>query len=174
MRFSLGALLCQLVVFGIIIGGASATKADPRNYCIAYARDLANRKVTLPASEVEAVINPAGDAVAAVASISQPSEVDRKMELLWRRAYQATLKDCLEQFSHEQANPIVTAPQVIAPPKPAAPAKKPERQADAATDGPKKGSEAWKKKCLADHPSFNAETGSYRTYSGAQRECRPD
>ncbi|MFO0991294.1 MAG: hypothetical protein U1E67_05125 [Hyphomicrobiales bacterium] len=158
----------------MIIGGAPAAKADPRNYCIAYARDLANRKVTLPASEVEAVINPAGDAVAAVASISQPSADDRKKELLWRRAYQATLKDCLEQFSHDHSKPIVTPPQVIAPAKPAAPAKKPEEQADASTDGPKKGSEAWKKKCLADHPSFNAETGTYRTYSGAQRECRPN
>ena len=67
MRFSLWAVLCQLVLIAIVMSGAPAAKADPRTYCIAYARDLANRKVTLPASEIEAVINPAGDAVAAVA-----------------------------------------------------------------------------------------------------------
>lgn len=171
MRFSLGALLCHLSLLAIIVNSPAA-KADPRSYCMAYARDLANRKVMLPAAEAKAVVNPAGDAVAAVASISQPSEEDRKMELLWRRAYKGTLQDCLEQFSVEQAKPAVNAPRVVAPAKPAATVTKPEKRAETPTNGPKKSSEEWNKKCLAEHPSFNAETGTYRTYSGAQRECR--
>lgn len=176
MTFSLGALLCAVSLL-VLVGTASTSKADSRPYCMAFARDLANRKVIPPAPLIPPasvdpmVVNPVGDLMTATASISQSSDDEAKAELLWRRAYKSALKSCLEQYSGDQPKPKLIAPRATTPPKPIA-KKVEEKQADLRDDGPKRGSDKWKKDCLAKHPSFNAETGTYRTWSGAQRECR--
>jgi len=140
---------------------------------MAYARDLANRKVIPRSSLDPMVVSPAGELAATTASVTEPSDDEAKLERLWRRAYKAALQSCLEQYSTDEAKPVLAAPKVAAPAKPAAKvAKKVEKQAEAASSGPKRGSGEWKKACLAKHPSFNAETGTYRTWSGAQRECQ--
>ena len=171
MKSSLSALLCVLSLLSIA-DSASFARANSRPYCIAYARDLADRKVTLPPSAEATMVNPAGDTIAATASISQPSGEERKMERLWRRAYKSALQGCLDQYPEEQPKSILVAPKAAAPAKPVAEVAKPAKQANLSTVGPKRGSEEWRKKCLAAHPSFDATTGTYRTYSGAQRECR--
>ncbi len=175
MKASLGVLLCVLILLPIALGAAPA-RADSKQYCVAYARDLADRKVFLSASSEATVVSPASDTVATTASTSKPSDEERKLELRWRQANKSALVACLDQYSVEQAKPVLVAPtlKVATPPKPPAAAKKIEKQADASPDGSKRGSEEWKKKCLAAHPSFNSETGTYRTWSGAQRECRPE
>jgi len=173
MKSSLSALLCALSLLSIA-DSASSSMADSRPYCIAYARDLADRKVALPSPADATLVNPAGDAVTATASISSPSSEEREMEHLWRRAYKSALQACLDQYSEEQPKPksILVAPKAAPPPKPVAAVVKPTKQASVVAEGPKRGSEEWKKKCLAAHPSFDATTGMYRTWSGAQRECR--
>jgi len=169
MKFSLCASLCAVSLLSLI-GAASISKADSQTYCTAYARDLANRKITPPSSAESAVVNPAGELITATASAPEPSE-EPKLERLWSRAYKNALKSCLDQYSGDEVKAEAVAPrQTIPAVKPVA--KKVEKQASTGDDGPKRGSEKWKKECLAKHPSFNAETGTYRTWSGAQRECR--
>jgi hypothetical protein len=170
MIFSLRIALCVLMLLPVAMM-ASPARADSRQYCIAYARDLADRKVLLSPS-AEAVVNPASDTVTATASISTPSDEERKLEARWRGSYKSALQACLDQYSDGAAKPVALAPKLVVPAKPPAADSKTEKQASASPTGPKRGSEEWKKKCLAAHPSFNAETGTYRTYSGAQRECR--
>jgi hypothetical protein len=172
MKSSLGALLCAVSLFSFL-GPVVSARAESQPYCMAYARDLANRKVIPRFSPDPMVVSPAGELAATTASVSQPSDDEAKLELLWRRAYKAALQSCLEQYSADEPKPVLAAPKVAAPAKPVAKvAKKVEKQAEAASSGPKRGSDEWKKSCLAKHPSFNAETGTYRTWSGAQRECR--
>ena len=168
MKFSLGALMCAASLFSLI-ALTSVAKADSQPYCAAYARDLASRKIIPPTATV---VSPAGNMVATTASISPPSEDEAKMERLWQRAYKSALRSCLEQYSAEKPKPVMIAPKAVKTVEPAKPApKKLEKQASADDDGPKRGSAQWKKDCLAQHPSFNADTGTYRTYSGVQREC---
>jgi len=172
MKLSLSALLCAVGLLFYVVT-APSSKADSRPYCIAYARDLANRKIIPPPPLEPTIVNPTGDLITATASAPETSEDQAKMERLWRRAYKSALQSCLEQYSTEQPKTVPVAPKPPAPAKPIAKkVEKVEKQANAAADGPKRGSEEWKKSCLAKHPSFNAETGTYRTWSGAQRECR--
>jgi hypothetical protein len=175
MKSSLGALLCAVSLFSFL-GPVVSARAESQPYCMAYARDLANRKVVTRSSLDPLVVSPAGELAATTASITQPSDDEAKLERLWRRAYKAALQSCLEQYSTDAPKPVLAtplaAPKAVATPKPVAKvAKKVEKQAEAAS-GPKRGSDEWNKSCLAKHPSFNAETGTYRTWSGAQRECR--
>lgn len=44
MKFSLGACLCAIGLLSLL-GTAPPSQAGSKPYCIAYARDLANRKV---------------------------------------------------------------------------------------------------------------------------------
>lgn len=150
---------------------APSAKAEPEPYCIAYARDLANRKVLPPVSSDPALVTPAGDLMTAAVSVPQSSDDGARMELLWRRAYKRALEGCLDQYSSDEPKRLPAAPKAVAPAKPVA--RTVEKQTDPVDDdAPKRGSEEWKRKCLAQHPSFDAQTGTYRTWSGAQRECR--
>jgi len=66
----------------------------------------------------------------------------------------------------------------ITPPKPPEPAKPPSVPVSKPVPEkpvpgtPEPGTQAWNDYCLAKHPSYDAKTGFYRTWSGNQRKCR--
>ena len=163
--------------------GAPVSLADLKSYCEAFARDLANRKVLVTVSVEPAAADPNGNAIA----VSSAGQIDGgSANRLWRQAYYGAFEDCMQQYTSEPTKPVVNLPKLVKPAlvkptkptvaaktKPAVVAKKEVDNPDtASTDAPKAGTPAWNKYCLAKHPSFSAETGSYRTWSGAQRKCR--
>jgi len=169
MRSLSRATIWLTAVFSLV-GGASPLWADSRPYCEAFARDLANRKVLRADSNYSASPNLEGTALAVSTSGSASAPASAYEDRLWRHVYNRALEDCFEQYPQETAKIVVPVPKLAKSAKPAVAEKKATDDARA-TKGPKPGTEAWNKYCLGKHPSFNAQTGTFRTWSGAQRKC---
>jgi len=155
---------------------ASQSHADPRTYCEAFARDIVDRKLLAagrdpePSSSGELPVNVEGAAALTTASI-----VTGGTDAKWRWTYNRSLDDCMEQYADETpVKPVaITPPKPLErtkPPTPAA-AKKPAPEKPL-PGSPEPGTQAWNDYCLAKHPSYDAKTGLYRTWSGNQRKCR--
>jgi hypothetical protein len=159
-----------LAGMALVLISTSPSHADPRAYCEAFARDIVDRKL-LAAGYDASPATVAGETMANVETASlAPGDNDTK----WRRTYKRSLDGCMDQYAVE--GPAKRA--ITATPKPAAPAKRPAAvisrpAADTPLPGaPEPGTQAWNDYCVAKHPSYDAKTGLYRTYSGSQRKCR--
>jgi hypothetical protein len=112
--------------------------------------------------------------VETTATVKTASLVTGGTDAKWRWTYNRSFDDCMDQYAEE--TPV--KPVAMTPPKPPERAKPPI--AAAAKPAPEKplpgspqpGTQAWNDYCLAKHPSYDAKTGMYRTWSGNQRKCR--
>lgn len=134
--------------------------AGPRDYCESYARDIASQR----ASGTGILSGAAQGAVRAAAagdrSGGQASAQENVQETA-ARDYEQTLSDCIAQY--EAAPAVLEAPEAPAAPKP-------RTLVQSAKLEP--GSQEWVAYCTAKYKSFNAEAGTYTSYTGVERPCR--
>jgi hypothetical protein len=167
-----------LASVALLLISASQSYADPRTYCEAFARDIVDRKLLAAgrdpnpglSGEHTATIEPA-------AAVKTASLVTGGTDAKWRWTYNRSFDDCMDQYTDEVA-PKRVAITPPAPPKPPERAKRPVTVATKPAPEkpvlgtPEPGTQAWNDYCLGKHPSYDAKTGLYRTYSGNQRKCR--
>jgi hypothetical protein len=161
MRIHAGIFLGVAVLAGL----ASEAQAGRQAYCDAYARDVANARV----SGGDVLAGTIGGAVggaflgaiidgkegagrgaiigAAGGTVLGAAGADGK----WHRVYRMAYADCLDMY---EPRPIVYAKPVPRPAGPLVP-----------------GSEAWNDYCAAKYLSFDRKTGLYTAKSGKQRTC---
>lgn len=149
--------VAAFVALVAVHGSAMATPAD---YCAAYARDFADAG------------GAAGDA--------------------WKHRYTNAERACLYQYTDQIAKkPLAAKPvrsaakaESAPPPKPVAkpapetgPSGGDEPQSAAGAAGAVQkpqlvaGSKEWLDYCTRKYASFNAETGTYKSYTGVERKC---
>jgi hypothetical protein len=149
----------------VLAGLASEAEAGRRAYCDAYARDVANSRVSggdVLAGTIGGVIGGAflgavidgkegagkGAIIGGVGgTVLGVAGADSK----WHRVYRKAYADCMDMY---EPRPIVYRKP---PPKPAGPLVP--------------GSEAWNDYCAAKYTSFDRKTGLYTAKSGKQRTC---
>lgn len=164
MKSLLCAMLCVLTSIAILCV-ASPARADLRSYCEAYARDLADRKVQARAADPGGMAEPGF----AVASLGQGTGDAIRLEKSWRRARNKALLGCIQQY---EVQPVPAAVKPAARPAKVVPVVRNEVASADAKKEPSPGTDTRNKKCLAEHPTFNADTGMYTTWSGSLRKCR--
>lgn len=161
MKIGAGIFLGVAVLAGL----ASEAQAGRRAYCDAYARDVANSRV----SGGDILAGTIGGAIggAFLGAAIDGKEGARKGALIggiggtvvgaagadnkWHRVYRKAYADCMDMY---EPRPIVykkPAPRAMGPLVP--------------------GSEAWNDYCAAKYTSFDRKTGLYTGKSGKQRTC---
>ena len=161
MRICAGAILTAAVLAGF----ASEAEAGRRAYCDAYARDVADSRV----SGGDVLAGTVGGAIggAFLGAIIDGKEGAGKGAIIgaaggtvlgaagadgkWHRVYRKAYADCMDMY---EPRPIVYRQP---PPKPAG-ALEP-------------GSEAWNDYCAAKYTSFDRKTGLYTGKSGKPHTC---
>jgi hypothetical protein len=143
----------------VLLSPASAT-ASPRDYCESYARDIVAQRASGTGILTGATQGAVRVAKAGDASEGQDSALERVQEVM-ARDYEQALNDCIAQY---EAAPAVTEVSVA----PEAP--KPRKLVQSAKLEP--GSQEWVAYCTAKYKSFNADAGTYTSYSGVERPCR--
>jgi uncharacterized protein YcfJ len=154
-----------LVTAAVMASFVSEAQAGRRSYCDAYARDVANSRVSggdvlagtiggaLGGAFVGAIIDGKegagkGAIIGGVGgTVMGAAGADSK----WHRVYRKAFADCMDMY---EPRPIVYKKPV---PKPAEPLEQ--------------GSEAWNDYCAAKYSSFDRETGLYTGKSGKQHTC---
>lgn len=162
MKSTLFVVVCVLTCLAAS-GGSAPARADIRSYCEAFARDLADRKLLTRTGEA-GMVDMSGLATASLGRATGEADSAAKP---WRRARDKALVRCLQQY---EVKPAAVKP--LARPAKAVPTVKKETASVDTGDGSKPGTDAWNKQCLAKHPTFSAETGMYKTWSGSFRKCR--
>jgi uncharacterized protein YcfJ len=152
--------LTLLVAAGAILA-AGALPSEARNlraYCDGYARDVADRKDTPVANTLAgAAVGAAAGAIiggaighhsagtgAIIGGVSGTALGAGASSAQWRRNYDKAFARCMDQYA---AEPVYQR----APPQ---------------------GSDEWYDYCASKYPSFNPNTGMYRSASGKWRRCR--
>jgi len=161
MRIHTGIFLGVAVLAGL----ASEAQAGRRAYCDAYARDVANSRV----SGGDILAGTIGGAIggALLGAAIDGKEGARKGALIggiggtvvgaagadnkWHRVYRKAYADCMDMY---EPRPIVYKKPVPRATGPLVP-----------------GSEAWNDYCAAKYTSFDRKTGLYTGKSGKQRTC---
>lgn len=161
MRNRAGILLAVAVLAGL----ASEAQAGRRAYCDAYARDVADSRV----SGGDILAGTIGGAIggALLGAAIDGNEGARKGAVIggiggtvlgaagadnrWHRVYRKAYADCMDMY---EPRPIVYKKPVPRPAGPLVP-----------------GSEAWNDYCAAKYTSFDRKTGLYTAMSGKQRTC---
>ncbi len=177
MRIFSGLLVAAVV----LVSFAAEAQAGRRAYCDAYARDVANSRVSGGEVLAGTVGGAAGGAF--LGAIIDGDEGAGKGAIIggvggtvlgaaaadskWHRVYRKALADCVEMY---EPRPAVYKKTVNKKPvyKKAAYKKQVAKPA-----GPplEPGSEAWNNYCAAKYNSFDRETGLYNAMSGKQRPC---
>ena len=155
----------MIVSVAVLAGFASEAQAGRRAYCDAYARDVANSRVSggdvlagtvggaLGGAFLGAVIDGKEGAGkgAIIGGIGGTVVAAAGADSKWSRVYRKAYADCMDMY---EPRPVVyTQPA----PKPAG-ALEP-------------GSDAWKDYCAAKYSSFDRKTGLYTGKSGTQHAC---
>lgn len=171
MKIYSGLFLAAVVLAGL----AAEAQAGRRAYCDAYARDVANSRV----SGGDVLAGTIGGAVggAFLGAIIDGKEGAGKGAIIgaaggtvvgaagadskWHRVYRKALADCMDMY---EPRPAVASKVVYKKP---IYRKPPPRPAGSLEEG----SEAWNDYCAAKYTSFNRETGLYTGKSGKQRTC---
>jgi len=166
MRIHTGIFLGVAVLAGL----ASEAQAGRRAYCDAYARDVANSRV----SGGDILAGTIGGAIggALLGAAIDGKEGARKGALIggiggtvvgaagadnkWHRVYRKAYADCMDMY---EPRPVVYKKTVYKKPVP--------RPAGSLEEG----SEAWNDYCAAKYTSFDRKTGLYTGKSGKQRTC---
>jgi uncharacterized protein YcfJ len=171
MRIFSGFFVAAVVLASL----AAEAQAGRRAYCDAYARDVANSRV----SGGDVLAGTVGGAIggAFLGAVIDGGEGAGKGAIIggvggtvvgaaaadskWHRVYRKVLADCMDMYEPRPAvykkvvyKKAVYKKQVAKPAEPLEP-----------------GSEAWNDYCAAKYNSFDRETGLYTGKSGKQRTC---
>lgn len=170
-----------LFVAAVVLASfAAEAQAGRRAYCDAYARDVANSRVSggdvlagtiggaLGGAFVGAVIDGGegagrGAIIGGVGgTVLGAAGADSK----WHRVYRKALADCMDMY---EPRPAVYKKVVYK--KPVSKKAVYKKQVARPAEPLEPGSEAWNDYCDAKYNSFNSETGLYTAKSGKQRPC---
>jgi hypothetical protein len=165
MKNSIGFLLPAVLLAGL----ADSAQAGRQSYCDAYARDVANARV----SGGEILAGTIGGAVtgAFLGAVIDGKEGAGKGAIIggaggtvigavsadgkWHRVYRLAYADCIDLYE----------PRPVSYEKPVAkPAAKPAAKLEL-------GSEEWINYCESKYNSFDRKTGMYTALSGKHRPC---
>jgi uncharacterized protein YcfJ len=158
------------VTVAVLASFAAEAQAGRRSYCDAYARDVANSRVSggdvlagtiggaLGGAFLGAIIDGKEGAGkgAIIGGIGGTVVGAAGADSKWHRVYRKALADCMDMY---EPRPVVYKKVVYKKPVP--------RPAGSLEEG----SEAWNDYCAAKYTSFDRKTGLYTGKSGKQRTC---
>ena len=145
---NLGRLLLAAGLCGLL---ASTAEADVQDYCAAYARDVANSRVS------------GGEILHGKIAGTTPETSPK-----WGAVNSQALNGCLAQYGAEPGETVTTAAAVKTAVKKAP--SKPRPAVKTAALVPR--SEAWYNYCDKKYASFDRKTGMYRSMKGLMRPCK--
>lgn len=139
-----------LVLAACALWLASPASADVRSYCEAYARDVANGRVS------------GGEILNGKIAGTMPETSPK-----WTEVNGKALAGCMTQYGESVDAPAET--DVASAEEPPPPPKK-KKTAARGTLTP--GSKAWADYCDKKYASFDRRTGTYRSLKGQVRPCK--
>ena len=134
---------------------ALPASADVRGYCEAYARDVANGRVS------------GGEILNGKIAGTMPETSPK-----WTEVNGKALAGCMTQYGEKVDTPETEVAEVteVAAVETSAPPPKKKKPAARASLAP--GSKAWADYCDKKYSSFNRRTGTYTTLKGKVRPCK--
>ena len=144
-----------LVLAACALWFASPASADVRTYCEAYARDVANGRVS------------GGEILNGKIAGTMPETSPK-----WTEVNGNALAGCMTQYGESVESPAETETASAEEPAPAAKKRTVTRSATATRGALTPGSKAWADYCSKKYSSFNRRTGTYRSLKGQVRPCK--
>ncbi len=141
----------SLLVFALWL--AVPASADVRTYCEAYARDVANGRVS------------GGEILNGKIAGTMPETSPR-----WTEVNGKAMAGCMAQYGESADNSATAEVASVEATPPPPPPKKQKTAANAVTLVP--GSKAWNDYCDKKYSSFDRKTGMYRSLKGLARPCK--